>query len=143
MHHLAIMKKSWGLLPKIISGEKTIESRWYKNKHSPWDKIKKGDVVYFKNSGEPVTAKAEVSDVLQFADLDPGRIREILDKYGKEDGLRAEDIGRYFGIFKDKKYCLLVFLVLAQEIEPFEVDKTGFGSMSAWIAVDDIGKIKI
>jgi len=58
------MRKSWGLLPKILTGEKTIESRWYKNKCSPWGKIKRGDVVYFKNSGEPVTIKAEVSKII-------------------------------------------------------------------------------
>lgn len=30
MEHVAIMKKSWGLTRKILSGEKTIESRWYR-----------------------------------------------------------------------------------------------------------------
>jgi len=42
MQYIAIMKKSWGLLPKILTGEKKIESRWYNNRYSPWDKIKKG-----------------------------------------------------------------------------------------------------
>jgi hypothetical protein len=29
-----------------------------------------------------------------------------------------------------------------QKIEPFEIDKSGFGTMSAWISVDDINKIR-
>ena len=43
MEHLAIMKKSWNLTQKILTGERKIESRWYKNKHTPWNKIKSGD----------------------------------------------------------------------------------------------------
>ena len=48
MDHVAIMKKSWGLTEKIISGEKKIESRWYKFRHSPWGKIKKGDNLFVR-----------------------------------------------------------------------------------------------
>lgn len=142
MQHLAIMRKSWGLLPKILSGEKRIESRWYKNKYSPWDKIKRGDVVYFKNSGEPVSLKAEVNKVIQFSNLVPRRVKEILEKYGKEDGLGVKDLPKFFQKFKDKKYCILVFLKNPRKIKPFEIDKKGFGMMSAWITVDNINKIK-
>jgi len=66
MDHIAIMKKSWGLLPKILSGEKTCESRWYKFKRDPWDKVKEGDTLWFKDSGEPVSVKARVRKVSQF-----------------------------------------------------------------------------
>jgi len=143
MHHLAIMRKSWGLLPKILTGEKTIESRWYKNKYSPWDKINKGDIVYFKNSGEPVTVKTEVFDILQYAGLKPERVREILQEYGAKNGLSINEIDKYYEMFKEKNYCLLIFLKNPEKIEPFEIDKSGFGAMSAWITVDDISQIRI
>lgn len=143
MHHLAIMRKSWGLLPKILTGEKTIESRWYKNKYSPWDKINKGDIVYFKNSGEPVTVKTEVFDILQYAGLKPERVREILQEYGAKNGLGINEIDKYYEMFKEKNYCLLIFLKNPEKIEPFEIDKSGFGAMSAWITVDDIFQIRI
>jgi len=76
MQHIAIMKKSWKLTQKILSCEKKIESRWYKAKCAPWDRIKKGETVYFKNSGEPVTIRTEVDKVVQFADLTPARSRK-------------------------------------------------------------------
>jgi len=119
-----------------------VYTKQYKNKYSPWGKIKKGDTVYFKNSGEPVTTKAEVSDVLQFSDLTPERVKEILNKYGARDGLGIKEIDSYYQRFKDKNYCLLVFIKNPEKIEPFEVDKKGFGAMSAWIAVEDIDRIK-
>jgi len=96
MDHLAIMRKSWCLTEKILRGEKTIESRWYKNKISPFDKIKVEDIVYFKDSGEPVKMKAEVSDVKQFSDLTPEKVRNILEKYGELDGIGKQKLDEFF-----------------------------------------------
>lgn len=142
MEHIAIMKKSWGLTKKILNGQKKIESRWYSIKYNPWDNIKEGEVVYFKDAGEPVRIKAEVSKVMQFADLTTNRVKEILDEYGDDDGLDKEKVPQFFKRFKNKKYCMLIFLKNPQKIKPFEINKTGFGAMSAWITTDDISKIK-
>jgi len=143
MDHVAIMKKSWGLTQKILSGQKKIESRWYKSKCSPWGKIRKGDIVYFKNSGEPVSIKTEVEKVLFFSDLNPEKVNQILDKYGNDDGIEKDKIKEFFELFKNKNYCLLVFLKNPEKIEPFEIDKTGFGMMSAWLSVENIDRIKV
>ncbi len=139
MEHLAILKKSWGLLQKILSGEKKIESRWYANKYAPWDKIKKGEIVYFKDSGDAVSVRAYVSDVLQF-NLTPLKVKEIIDKYG--DDICIPDFPKFTKMFKDKKYCILVFLKNPVAIEPFDIDKSGYGMMSAWITVDSIDKLR-
>lgn len=136
------MRKSWGLTQKILQGKKKIESRWYSVRRKPWNSIKEGETIYFKDSGEPVRLKAEVKKVMQFADLTPARVKEILNRYGDDDGLEKEKMPEFFERFKDKKYCMLIFLKNPQEIEPFEIDKTGFGMMSAWITVSDINKIK-
>lgn len=143
MDHVAIMKKAWGLTEKVLSGEKKIESRWYMARCTPWDRIKAGETVYFKNSGEPVTIKTKVAKVLQFSDLNPVKVLEILKKYGKDDGLEPVKLVDFFNLFKKKKYCLLIFLKNPVKIKPFEIDKNGFGMMSAWITVKNINKIKL
>ena len=140
--HVAIMRRSWGLLEKILSGEKTIESRWYMQKSEPWESIDAGDIIYFKNSGAPVTLSASVDKVLQFERLNPKKVREILERFGAKDGLDVGEIERYFYYFKHKHYCILIFLKDIQKVEPFDIDKTGFGARAAWITVDDIDKIK-
>jgi ASC-1-like (ASCH) protein len=142
MEHLAIMRKSWHLTEKILTGKKKIESRWYKTKYPPWDRIKAGETVYFKDSGEPVKIRAEVDKVVQFDSLDQEKVREILDEYGSDDGIEREEISRFFEMFKDKLYCILIFLKNPQIIEPFEIDKTGFGAMSSWISIESIEQIK-
>ena len=142
MEHIAIMRKSWGLTDKILNGQKKIESRWYKMKYKPWDVIKSGERVYFKDSGEPVRLMAEVEKVIQFSNITPKRVKEILEEYGEADGIEKNKIPEFFGRFKDRKYCILVFLKNPEKIEPFEIDKTGFGAMSAWITVNNIEQIK-
>ena len=142
MEHLAIMKKSWGMTRKILTGQKKIESRWYRVRHSPWNKIKAGDVVYFKDSADPVSIKAEVEKIIQFSNLTPEKVKKNLVKYGHDDGIEKNEIPKFFEMFKNKKYCILIFLRNPQNIEPFEINKTGFGAMSSWITIDDINRIK-
>lgn len=142
MEHVAIMRKSWGLTQKILTGQKKIESRWYKVKYAPWGRISPGETVYFKDSGEPVTVKAEVDRIVTFSDLTPDRIEKILNEYGKADGLGIEEIPKFFDMFKDKNYCMLIFLKNPGKVEPFNIDKTGFGIMSSWIIVDDVDRIR-
>ena len=139
MEHVAIMKKSWGLTEKILSGEKKIESRWYQTKRMPWGKIKAGETVFFKNSGEGVVAKAVVSDIMQFQIKSESEAEKIVKKFGKEICLLNRDVKTWD---KLPKYCLLIFLKNPVRIKPFEIDKTGFGMMSAWISVKNINKIK-
>ena len=143
MDHVAIMKKSWGLTKKILTGEKSIESRWYKVRYAPWGRVKRGDAVYFKDSGEPVTLKTQVKKVLQFSHLTRAKVKEILKKYGKDDGLRKEKIPEFLSRFKDKKYCILIFLKNPRKVEPFEINKKGFGAMASWIIVGDIKPIMV
>lgn len=140
--HVAIMRKSWGLTDKILTGEKKIESRWYLNRYCPWNNINTDDVIYFKDTGSPIKLQASVDRVLQYDNLTPNKVSEILDKYGRDDGISANKIDEYYEKFKAKKYCMLIFLKNVKLVEPFEIDKTGFGSMSAWITVDNIEKIK-
>ena len=92
MDHVAIMKKSWGLIQKILTSQKKIESRWYISRVAPWDKIKAGETVYFKDSGEPVTIKTQVDKVIQFSNLIPEKVKEILDEYGGADGINVNNL---------------------------------------------------
>lgn len=139
MEHVAIMKKSWGLTQKILSGEKKIESRWYQTKRAPWGKIKIGDSVFFKDTGEPVIAKATVSDIIQLEVKNINEAKRIVKLYGKDICLINSNPMSWG---KLAKYCILIFLKNPVKIKPFEINKKGFGAMSAWITVDNVSKIK-
>jgi len=141
MDHVAIMNKSWHLIPKIVSGEKTIESRWYQTKRAPWDKAKVGETIYFKNSGEAVTTSATISKVLQFSLTSLADTKAVVEKYGEAICLLNRDPATWD---KSPKYCILLFLKDPKLLpHPFHIDKKGFGISSAWMVVEDIGKIKV
>lgn len=142
MDHVAILRKG-KILNNIVKGRKTIESRWYVNKISPWDKISKGDTVYFKESGEPVTVKAYASKVLQF-DLINNDIGDIVRKYGKQidpDSTKKSFLDWAKNLGK-KRYVVLVFLKDVEKVEPFNINKKGYGISCAWLLVKDINNIK-
>ena len=143
MDHIAFMQKSWGLTERIATGQKTIESRWYKVKYTPWGRISPGDSIYFKNSGEPVTIQAKISRVINFCNLTPEKVHTILEDYSKELGLDEPDIQRFFEMFKHKRYCILMYLKDAYHIQPIEINKQGFGAKSSWISVENIATIKV
>ncbi|MBD3365982.1 hypothetical protein GF360_01415 [candidate division WWE3 bacterium] len=149
MDHVAILRKSNlkkgdDLLGDILAGTKTIESRWYVNRVAPWDRVAKGDTVYFKQSGCNVTARAKVSKVLQFSDLTDTTIEYILQTYGRKIAPHTppEEFIAWVKRQKKKRYCILIFLTDVEKVEPFSIDKSGYGSACAWLVTEDIEELK-
>jgi ASC-1-like (ASCH) protein len=126
------MNKSWNLIPKIVSGQKSIESRWYQTKRAPWNKIKIGDRVFFKNSSELVIASAEVSKVFQFELNDKYDAKNLIEKYNKKICLLNSNLDTWG---KLPRYCILMFLKKAKYLDqPFKISKKGWGTGTAWLA---------
>jgi|SRR3989344_7445778 len=105
---------------------KQIESRWLKNKSAPWGKVKAGDRIYFKEAGKQVTATAEVEKVMELTDMN-----RAVEMFGSDEWA------------KGKNYCVLIWLKNPRIIEPFGINKSGFGSAAAWLCVEDINKIRL
>jgi hypothetical protein len=139
MEHLAILDKKRKLLAKVLSGEKTVESRWYMQRRAPWGVIKTGETIYFKESGGPVVVRARVAGVLQ-EELTPEKEAALVRRYGKAIGFSDDGLRDF--IPRGKRYCILVFLEDVQRIAPFEIDKTGFGLMAAWITAPSIAALR-
>ena len=144
MQHVAIMKKEWKLIDKILNGEKTIESRWYGSKKVPWGRVKNGETILFKDSGGMVCAKAEVDRVKQYENYTDDELKKIIKDYGGKGKISfVWDAQGVYDWAKDKKYCILIFLKNPQKVKPFDINKKGFGNMASWICIDNINKIKI
>ena len=83
MKHIVILKKKY--YDMILSGTKTIESRFSANKIVPYNKVDVGDILYLKETGKDVSVKAIVSDV-KFFELNADIVEDIRIKYGKDIG---------------------------------------------------------
>ena len=144
MHHIAVMKKEWKLTEKIIAGEKTVETRWYRQRRAPWNRIKRGDVIWFVEAGR-VKTRAIAGKVEQFEIRDEQHRRAIVERLGKHvTGPVDEKIWRQIEEYaRGKRYCIAVWLERPERVEPFRISKKGHGAMAAWVVVDEIEKLKI
>lgn len=139
MDHIAILDKKGKFLDKIISGEKTIETRWYVNRISPRNKIKVWETIYFKDSGCPITAKATVQKIIQF-EIKNTDIDKILNQYGNQICF-SKPLEQIKKRIITKNYGILIFLSNPQKIKPFYINKIGFGISCAWISLKKIQNI--
>ena len=64
MKHLAIFKEQGA--EKILSGQKTIESRFARRRIAPFGLVSSGDLVYIKPSGKDIIGQFRVKKVIFF-----------------------------------------------------------------------------
>lgn len=102
--HLAIFRGNGGEL--ILSGEKTIESRFSRMKLPPFEQISSGDLVYIKPSGKEIIGQFRVKKVIFYDGLEAGDVREIGKIYGKKIAMDNE----YWLKKEGSKYGTLIFI---------------------------------
>lgn len=104
----------------LLTGEKTIESRFSYNKCAPYEKVCAGDELLIKQTGKDVTMIAEVEKV-EYFNLTPALVDEIRVAYGKQIGTdKIED----WQTTMNKKYCTLVWVTNLKEVEPIKVQRS-------------------
>ncbi len=128
MQHIAILRQPF--FNMVLSGEKTIESRWAMKKVAPYDKIKAGDIIWLKETGKDVTAKS-IADKVKFYELTPDLVEDIRIKYGKEIGT---DKFENWESTLNKKYCTLIWLKNVEKIPPKKVKRS---NGAGWLVIND------
>lgn len=128
MQHIAILKQPF--FDMVLSGEKTIESRWSMVKVAPYKKVSVGDKILLKETGKDVTAIANIKKV-QFYELTPEIVEDIRIKYGKQIGTdKFED----WKSTLQKKYCTLIWLDEVTPVAPIKVKRS---NGAGWIVLKD------
>ena len=102
--HLAIFKGEAGEL--ILSGQKTIESRFSRVKNPPFGAISTGDLVYIKTSGKEIIGQFRVQKVFFFDGLTPEDIKTIEKQYGS----RIKTDKSYWSDKSNSTYGTLIFI---------------------------------
>ncbi len=125
MKHLAIFKGEGA--DKILTGKKTIESRFSKSKIAPFGAISKGDLVYIKQSGGKIIGQFRVKKVIFIDGLDDGEMVEIRKRY---EGQIATDEAYWKGKI-GAKYATLIFIgdssrFITSPIKPVKKDLRGW-----------------
>lgn len=126
MKHIAILRQPF--FDMVLSGEKTIESRFSMNKIAPYGKVKVGDEILLKLTGKPVTAVTRVKAV-KYYELTPELTEIIREEYGKEIGTDKFDDWQST---LEKRYCTLIWLDKVKKIDPIEVPRS---NGAGWLVI--------
>lgn len=117
--HLAIFNEPF--LSLVLTGEKKIESRFSINKISPYQRVKKGDVIILKESGGYVTGVFVAGKVEFFHNIEKRMLDEIEFKYGE---LICSSYDKDFWKNKNKaKYGSLIEVKKVKKLTPFKSEK--------------------
>ncbi|HAI14815.1 MAG TPA: hypothetical protein DCM28_24120 [Phycisphaerales bacterium] len=77
--HIAILQHQY--MNMILSGAKTIESRLTSNSLAPYQQIKAGQRIYFKQSSGPFRATAIAKSIDFYDQLNPRKLQQLYDQY--------------------------------------------------------------
>jgi predicted transcriptional regulator len=107
--HLAIMKPA--TIQAILSGHKTIESRFSQARIAPFGVISPGDLVYMKEPGGEIIGQFRVKKVYSYQGLTTEDIDQIIAIYGPliNSGEASEDKA-YWKAKRTSRYGTLVFI---------------------------------
>jgi hypothetical protein len=79
--HLAVLGKPF--LGPLLDGIKTIESRFSRVRHAPYEVLRPGDIVAVKQPGGPVVGAFQAGEVRNYR-LTPGLINKIRGRFGQQ-----------------------------------------------------------
>ena len=127
--HLAIFKGEAG--EAILTGKKTIESRFSRVKNPPFGLISSGDLVYIKPSGKDIIGQFRVKKVIFYDNLDLGDFRDLRERYGKE---LAVD-GDYWKKVSAARFGTFIFIGDSSRFitSPVKIKKS---DLRGWVVLD-------
>lgn len=126
--HLAVFSEPY--LSLILSGVKTIESRFSINQVSPYRKVFPKDIVLIKKSGGDVIGLFTISETNFFFNLNETKINEINKIYGKELCWNADPF--FLLTKKDTNFLTLIKFDNVIKLRPIMCNKS---DRSGWSIV--------
>ena len=140
MDHVVYVDAKAGELEKLLAGEKTMIIRGATGRKLPHGRVHPGDRLFFiQNKGDGlVRANAEVSAVFNSEKLTEEESVACVEANQAKLNLSPEQVKRWAG----KRYLVLIEVKDVQPLEPFEIDRSGYGNMDDWLPVEMIDRVK-
>ncbi len=115
--HLAIFVEPF--LGDVISGKKTVESRFSVRRYAPYRRVVRGDIVLVKGASGPVRGVCEVG-ATRFDELDSEKLEAIRREHG--EAMRAAD-DAFWEACRDARYVSLIELCAFRPVTPITCPK--------------------
>ncbi len=132
--HLALFDISTA--ERILSGQKTVETRFSQKKIAPYGEVSVGDLVYIKPVGKDLAGQFVVSKIIFFEGLTQADFENIRKLYGEVLSLGNKTLDeKYFEMRKDAKYGTLIFI---SQVESFITSPIKFQKKDkrGWVVIE-------
>lgn len=141
MDHVVYLDANAKELDLVLSGKKTMIIRGATGRKLPYGRVDPGDVLYFINNNAEglVRARAKVKSVLNSDKLTEGESAQLVDRHQDQLHLTQKQTERWAG----KRYLVLIEIGELEQIEPFRIDKSAYGNMDDWLAVERIENVRL
>ncbi len=123
--HLAVFSEPF--LSRVLSGEKTIESRFSRNRCAPYGEINGGDIILLKEVAGPIRG-ISLARRAWYYDLSAEPIGRIRDQFG--DNICADDT--FWASRADALYATLIEL---DETAPLKAVRCDKRDRRGWVAL--------
>jgi hypothetical protein len=128
--HLAIFVEKF--LRFLLAGQKTVESRFSIHRHPPFGRVRQGDIVLIKESGGPVVAIAEVSEVWYY-EMDADARDVIRARFGKQLCVEPE-------FWESKAASCYATLMQFSRVEPLPPIPCSKRDRRGWVVLRSCGE---
>jgi hypothetical protein len=129
--HLAIVSEPY--LTRILTGEKSIESRFSKVTCVPYGGVFPNDVLLLKETSGPLRAIAVVSCVSNHGPLSPGEAQELMRRH--RDRLRLD--GDFVALKRNSRYATLMHLGSVFRVRAVKISKR---DRRPWVVLNASGQ---
>jgi hypothetical protein len=140
MDHVVYVDAKAKEMEKLVDGSKTMIIRGAAGRKLPYGRVDPGDILYFINNNAEgvVKARAAVKSVFNSEKMSKEESIGLVEQNQDKLQLTNQQGKRWAG----KRYLVLIEVEDVVEIDPFPIDRSGYGNMDDWLPVGNIASVK-
>ncbi len=141
MDHVVYLDAKARELDLLLSQQKSMLIRGATGRKMPYGRVFAGDVLYLINNNAEglILARANVKNVINSEKMNREESIDLVDRHVTQLSLSKKQYERWAG----KRYLVLIQVGDIAELDPFPIDKSAYGNMDDWLAVETIESIKM
>jgi hypothetical protein len=140
MDHVVYLDAAAKELDGLLSGRKTMIIRGATGRKLPHGRVQVEDVLYFINNNAEgsVRARAVVRAAIHSEKMTAEESCSLVQQHQPKLCLTEKQFARWAG----KRYIVLIEVTSVEAIPPFAIDKSDYGNMDDWLAVENIESVR-